>query len=68
LLARGDAGMWRLEEGKWALLLGERGEAGKPTTAHTCTHEESLEREGVKGKQRDEERGWKDEGEEERRC
>jgi hypothetical protein len=48
LLARGDAGMWRLE-GKWALLLGERGETGKPTTAHTCTHEERESKGEAKG-------------------
>jgi hypothetical protein len=38
-------------KGEWPLLLGEREEAGKTNTAHTCTHEE-RDGERVKGKQR----------------
>jgi len=44
--------MRSLDKGERPLVLAERGEAGKPSTARTCSHEE-REREGVKGKQRE---------------
>lgn len=49
MLACSDAGMRSLDKSERPLLPGERGEAGKSSTARTCAHEERLREGGSKG-------------------